>query len=87
MVSNLEALEISLTPQHVKFLDSVAPFDIGFPHTMIVRSTSPRRSLYLLFTNVPYDQGDGSVNALLNNFTGHIAYWPRAQPISGAPSK
>ena len=33
---NIEALEISLTPEHVAYLDSALPFDLGFPHTMIV---------------------------------------------------
>lgn len=36
--ANIEALEISLTPEHVAFLDSVLPFDLGFPHSMIVRT-------------------------------------------------
>ena len=30
---NIEALEISLTKEHLKFLDGVVPFDLGFPHT------------------------------------------------------
>ena len=34
---NLEALEIALTPEHIKFIEGVLPFDAGFPHTMIVR--------------------------------------------------
>lgn len=38
--ANLEALDISLTPEHIKALESVLPFDPGFPNTMIVR-TSP----------------------------------------------
>ena len=34
--SNLEALDIVLTPEHIKFLESIVPFDPGFPATMIV---------------------------------------------------
>ena len=34
--ANLEALEIVLTPEHIKYLESVVPFDPGFPTTMIV---------------------------------------------------
>lgn len=34
--ANLEALEIVLTPEHIKYLESVVPFDLGFPFTMIV---------------------------------------------------
>ncbi|KAJ3530346.1 hypothetical protein NMY22_g8615 [Coprinellus aureogranulatus] len=66
LVANIEALEISLTPEHITFLDSVVKFDPGFPHNLI---------------------GDGSFNAVLNNSTGHIAYWPRAQPIVPAKLK
>ena len=33
---NLEALEIVLTPEHIKYLESIVPFDPGFPTTMIV---------------------------------------------------
>ncbi|KIJ62587.1 hypothetical protein HYDPIDRAFT_114235 [Hydnomerulius pinastri MD-312] len=33
--ANLEALEITLAPEHIKYLESIVPFDIGFPTTMI----------------------------------------------------
>ena len=29
--SNIEALEISLTPKHIAYLESILPFDVGFP--------------------------------------------------------
>jgi aryl-alcohol dehydrogenase-like predicted oxidoreductase len=35
---NIKALSISLSPEQVEFLDSQVPFDLGFPHNMIVRS-------------------------------------------------
>ena len=34
--ANLEALEIVLTPEHIKYLESIVPFDPGFPVSMIV---------------------------------------------------
>jgi len=34
--ANLESLAISLTPEHVKYLESVVPFDPGFPYSIIV---------------------------------------------------
>ena len=34
--ANLEALGIVLTPEQVKYLESIAPLDLGFPMTMIV---------------------------------------------------
>ncbi|KAL0564240.1 putative aryl-alcohol dehydrogenase aad14, partial [Marasmius crinis-equi] len=32
---NLEALDITLTPEQIQFLESQIPFDIGFPLSMI----------------------------------------------------
>ncbi|CAL1709975.1 unnamed protein product [Somion occarium] len=29
---NLEALNIALTPEHIKYLESILPFDLGFPY-------------------------------------------------------
>ncbi|KIK81130.1 hypothetical protein PAXRUDRAFT_202238 [Paxillus rubicundulus Ve08.2h10] len=33
--ANLDALRITLTPEHVKYLESINPFDPGFPHNFI----------------------------------------------------
>ncbi|CAI4590146.1 BAM_G0030990.mRNA.1.CDS.1 [Saccharomyces cerevisiae] len=33
---NIKALSIDLTPDNIKYLESVVPFDIGFPNTFIV---------------------------------------------------
>ncbi|KAG1822881.1 NADP-dependent oxidoreductase domain-containing protein [Suillus subaureus] len=33
--ANLESLAISLTPEHVKYLESIVPFNSGFPSTFI----------------------------------------------------
>ena len=38
--ANLEALEIVLTPEHIKYLESILPFDPGFPATLIVSRSS-----------------------------------------------
>ena len=34
--ANVDALRIRLTDEHVKYLESILPFDPGFPNTMIV---------------------------------------------------
>ena len=41
--ANLDALRISLTDEHIKYIESILPFDPGFPNTMIV-SILPRSS-------------------------------------------
>lgn len=37
LLQNIEALEISLTPEHIAYLESILPFDLGFPQTAFVR--------------------------------------------------
>ena len=37
--ANLEALDISLSDEQIKFLEAVESFDLGFPHWLIVRAT------------------------------------------------
>ena len=34
--ANLEALELSLTPEQIQFLDSAVPFEKGFPYHIFV---------------------------------------------------
>ncbi|KAF9074599.1 NADP-dependent oxidoreductase domain-containing protein [Rhodocollybia butyracea] len=41
LVENLEALNISLTDEHIKELESVLPFDVGFPSDFIGDGSSP----------------------------------------------
>ncbi|KAF5377118.1 hypothetical protein D9757_008808 [Collybiopsis confluens] len=39
--SNIEALDISLSDEQIKELESVIPFDVGFPTTMVGDGTQP----------------------------------------------
>jgi len=36
LMDNLEALEIVLTEEHIKYLESVLPFDVGFPQNPVI---------------------------------------------------
>ena len=36
LMENIEALDISLTPEHMAYLESVLPFDLGFPQNTFV---------------------------------------------------
>ncbi|QHS71465.1 aldo/keto reductase [Saccharomyces paradoxus] len=36
---NIEALSIKLTPEQIEYLESIVPFDTGFPNTFIVLNT------------------------------------------------
>ncbi|KAF8901290.1 hypothetical protein CPB85DRAFT_1227944, partial [Mucidula mucida] len=42
---NIEALDISLSAEQIKYLDSINPFDPGFPSTMIGDGTEYNRFL------------------------------------------
>ena len=37
--ANLKALDVSLTLDQITYIESIVPFDPGFPHTMTVCST------------------------------------------------
>ena len=41
LYANFEALDIALTPEHIKKLEAALPFDLGFPSKFIV-SDKPR---------------------------------------------
>ncbi|OCH85197.1 Aldo/keto reductase [Obba rivulosa] len=44
LMDNIEALEISLTEDHMKYLEGVMPFDVGFPHNLCGDGTENSRS-------------------------------------------
>jgi len=39
LMANIEALSITLEPKHIKHIESILPFDPGFPHWMIGNGT------------------------------------------------
>lgn len=41
--ANIEALSISLSEEQVKYLESIVPFNLGFPHDMVVSIASSSR--------------------------------------------
>jgi len=51
LVANIEALDIALTDEHMKYLESVVPFDPGFPNFMIVRPSLHNSSSSLILVN------------------------------------
>ncbi|VDB94286.1 unnamed protein product [Peniophora sp. CBMAI 1063] len=54
LLENLEALEVALTPEHIKEIESVVPFDLGFPHSMIGHEGDA--PIPLMLTSGHYDQ-------------------------------
>lgn len=39
LMDNLEALDISLKPEHIAYIESHVPFDRGFPYNFFVRTS------------------------------------------------
>lgn len=59
---NLEALSIVLTPEHITYLESIVPFDKGFPTNLLV---SPHRFLaVLVFSLLVKEDLNGSCTML-----------------------
>jgi len=46
LLSNIEALEITLTPEHISYLDGINAFDEGFPHNFIVSLRKPLSCMF-----------------------------------------
>ena len=38
---NIEGLNVALSEEHIKYLESVLSFDVGWPHNFVVRNTAP----------------------------------------------
>jgi len=75
--ANLESLTITLTVEQMQYLESVVPFDPGFPHTMIV--SYQRNGVFQMLTY--YIKGDGTkYNFLLQN-AAYLEKQPQPQPI------
>ena len=54
---NIEALEVALTPEHIKYLESILPFDIGFPAIHFVGLFPLYNTQYIL--NNSFTTGNG----------------------------
>ncbi|KAI0372440.1 Aldo/keto reductase [Pilatotrama ljubarskyi] len=51
--ANIEALNVALSEEQVKYLESILPFDAGFPHTMIGNGTAYNR---MMAATAPFDK-------------------------------
>ena len=47
LLDNIEALKISLSDEQILYLESVVPFDIGFPNNIFVSQNSPISFFYI----------------------------------------
>ena len=79
--ANLEALELALSPEQIKKLDSIVPFEKGYPFNFVSRSVC---FICLCVLMQLCAQGDGSDYNRLYKSAGHFDKWPTAQAIRPA---
>jgi hypothetical protein len=76
--ANIEALEISLSREQIAYLESVKPFDKGFPHNRFVCRHFESKTSKITDFGI---QGDGTDYNKLYNSAGTFDKWPVAEPI------
>ena len=82
LMANIEALEITLSNDQVKYLESVVSFEPGFPYWVIV--SGPFFLLFLLFFQGHFttpSQGDGQENVRMLGATASVLKGPLLQPL------
>jgi hypothetical protein len=77
--ANLEALDIKLTPEQIKALEEVLPFDVGFPSNVVV---SINFYLCVPATHMHSQQGDGTQDPMWVGMGGHTDRWPEAPALN-----
>ncbi|KAH9075006.1 NADP-dependent oxidoreductase domain-containing protein [Lactarius deliciosus] len=82
---NITALDISLTAEQIKRIEEATPFDLGFPHSMIVSFFCLRLIAVTLLTHV--DQGVGTHDNFLSQSAGHSDRVPFQQAIAPTTQK
>ena len=81
--ANIEALSVALSEEHIKFIESILPFDPGFPAAHIVSHMISTRISRLEGLTLRL-KGDGTSYNLLHQSSGNYDRWPRAQAIRPA---
>lgn len=79
--ANIEALDIALSDEQIAYLESILPFNKGFPYTYFVSNESWNFCRIVEVANVSYFQGDGSDYNTLFKTAGQFDKWPPAPAI------
>lgn len=85
LIANLEALDLTLEDEHIKYLESVLPFDFGFPYSAFVSNHSLIASPFATHgTDLRQSQGNWEANNALYNSAGNFDKWPVPQALRPA---
>jgi hypothetical protein len=77
--ANIEALDISLSPEQMTVLDNIVPFRKGPPFDVFVSFVYIHMNLHAYYRMRL--KGDGSDYNVLMKAAGHFDNWPAPQPI------
>jgi hypothetical protein len=86
LMSNVEALDISLTPEQIQYLDGLKEFDLGFPYNSFVshkfacEATCSR-------TKTIFRSSQGTAGTYPVTVTMHATIDPIPKPLSIQPVK
>ena len=79
LLQNIEALDISLSTEQMQYIESIIPFDLGFPSNLIV---SLFRRFWVKFShNKPVHQGTGTTYVRGLTSSGNLDKQPPLQAI------
>ena len=78
LLANIEALEITLSNDHIKYLESMVPFEAGFPYWLIVSCLSLFPWSFHEFLS---SQGDGQEYPSMLNTSTTVIKGPLLQPL------
>ena len=82
LMANIEALKISLSDEQIKYLESLLPFEPGFPHNVFVCDVMIHLcGLENSIADFLLEQGTAEDNNALFKSAGNFDKWPLQQAI------
>lgn len=59
-MANIEALKIALSTEQIEYLESIIPFNPGFPNSLIVSLQASRIPILVYRLSISFPKGDGT---------------------------
>ena len=87
LMSNIEALDITLTPEQIAYIESVTPAPRGFPHDFIVRYSSFALSCFPLTSLFALQGSSDTDYNFIFKTSGHYDKWPAQEAIRPAKAQ
>jgi Aldo/keto reductase family len=82
LLANIEALEITLSDDQIKYLESVVSFEAGFPYWIIVSLSFFSMAISRIFLKIVFSsQGDGKETVTMLGASASVVKGPLLQPL------